>query len=295
MPASTRVRQHLRQNIYGLIAIFIALSGTAYAVDGPLAGQNKVGSADIIDGEVYGQDLRANAVGTGKVLDGSLTGFDVQNDSLSGADIASQSVGFTELDFNAVGTGEVINDSLTGQDIANESVGFTELGPNSVGGSELAEPSVNSAQVFDDGLTGTDVNEATLSPLDAHDGFSSGCDPNSTTYVPCGSVQFTVGQPMEVIAFWTYGFKGTSDDDPPFGSCRTTLDGSDVSGDIVGAMEDVHDGPVGGTPVVDVIPLAAGTHTLGLRCHEVIPSDFDYVVEQVRIGVIELGFDVGTN
>ena len=55
---SSRIADHIRRNVYGLIAIFIALSGTAYAVDGPLAGQNQVGSADIINGEVGSRRYR---------------------------------------------------------------------------------------------------------------------------------------------------------------------------------------------------------------------------------------------
>ena len=41
---SVRIAQHIRSNVVGYLALFVALSGTAYAIDGPLAGQNQVGS-----------------------------------------------------------------------------------------------------------------------------------------------------------------------------------------------------------------------------------------------------------
>jgi hypothetical protein len=86
--ASARVRDHIRSHVIGYVALFVALSGVAYANDGPLAGQNTVGSADIINGEVYNQDVQANAIGSGKVIDNSLTKDD----------LGPQSVGYTELD-----------------------------------------------------------------------------------------------------------------------------------------------------------------------------------------------------
>lgn len=50
---SARVGNHIRGHVVGYVALFVALSGVAYADDGPLAGQNTVGSADIINAEVY--------------------------------------------------------------------------------------------------------------------------------------------------------------------------------------------------------------------------------------------------
>jgi hypothetical protein len=48
--------------VVGYVAVFIALSGTAYAVDGPLPGVDQVGSEDIINGEVKAPELATNAI-----------------------------------------------------------------------------------------------------------------------------------------------------------------------------------------------------------------------------------------
>ena len=79
-PLSRRVADHLRRNVYGLIAIFIALSGTAAA----LPGRNTVDSADIKKGAVRKGDIRRNAVNGSKVISNSLTGADISEASLSG-------------------------------------------------------------------------------------------------------------------------------------------------------------------------------------------------------------------
>jgi hypothetical protein len=77
---SQRIADHLRRNVYGLIAIFIALSGTAAA----LPGKNTVNSGDIKKRAVRKSDIRANAVNGSKVINNSLKGADIDEDSLSG-------------------------------------------------------------------------------------------------------------------------------------------------------------------------------------------------------------------
>jgi hypothetical protein len=129
--ASAHVRTYIRQHHLGLIAIFIALSGTAYAVDGPLPGQNQVGSADIINGEVQTADIkdanlttadiRANAVTTGKIADSDVRGVDVQDNGLTGADVAdTNSLGGAEI--GGLSGPDITDDSLTGADVDDGSL-----------------------------------------------------------------------------------------------------------------------------------------------------------------------------
>jgi hypothetical protein len=98
-----RIRDHIRSNVVGYVALFIALSGTAYAVDGPLPGQNQVGSQDIINSEVKSEDiggaqvrnsdLSFGAVTTGKIATGGVQTLDVFNNTLTGADVNEASLG----------------------------------------------------------------------------------------------------------------------------------------------------------------------------------------------------------
>ena len=97
----------------GFLALFLVLTGgTAMAVDGSLPGQNTVGSADIINGEVTQNDLAGSSVGSVKIADqsvknndlglgasssntiadGGIEGVDVKDNTLKGADVDESSL-----------------------------------------------------------------------------------------------------------------------------------------------------------------------------------------------------------
>jgi hypothetical protein len=78
-----RIGQQLRSNVLGLVAIFIVLGGTAYAVNGSLSGRNTVGSADIINGQVKGHDIHMGAVQSSDVRNNDLTGRDIREATLN--------------------------------------------------------------------------------------------------------------------------------------------------------------------------------------------------------------------
>ena len=99
--------------VVAYLSLFLVLTGgTALAVDGSLAGQNTVGTLDIINAEVATADLAENAVGTTKIIDGQVKnqdlgagasntntiadngvfGVDVKDNTLNGIDIAEGSL-----------------------------------------------------------------------------------------------------------------------------------------------------------------------------------------------------------
>jgi hypothetical protein len=64
---SKRIREHLRSNVVGYVAIFLfAIAGTAYAA-------NTIGSEDIINGEVKSVDIGNNQVRSADVRDDAVT------------------------------------------------------------------------------------------------------------------------------------------------------------------------------------------------------------------------------
>jgi hypothetical protein len=73
MAAPTRVRAHIRSNVVGYVAVFIALSGSAVALPGK--------------GTVQSNDIKRNAVKAKHVKDGQLTGTDVAGGSLGAREI----------------------------------------------------------------------------------------------------------------------------------------------------------------------------------------------------------------
>lgn len=105
---SSRIRNHIRSNVVGYIALFLVLSGgTAQA----LTGSNTVFSDDITNRQVRTADINPRAVTTNRLAPNAVKTGRVADNSLSGADIA-----------NLTGA-DVIDDTLTGADIDEPSLG----------------------------------------------------------------------------------------------------------------------------------------------------------------------------
>ncbi len=75
---SRRVYEYVRQHHLALVAVFLALTGTAVA----LPGKNKVDSGDIKKGQVKSSDLARDSVSSPNVVDDTLTGADITEDTL---------------------------------------------------------------------------------------------------------------------------------------------------------------------------------------------------------------------
>jgi hypothetical protein len=101
------MRELIRSNILGLVAIFIALSGTAAALD----GHNTVRSDDIVNGQVRTADLADGAVTNPKLAANSVTGDNVADNSLTGADVNESSLDSSIIQSRVTGScsvGQVI-------------------------------------------------------------------------------------------------------------------------------------------------------------------------------------------
>jgi hypothetical protein len=133
-----RILSHVRSNLVAYIALFFALSGSAYAAGGLLISSN-----NIVDGQVFSAD----------VADEDLTGIDIQNGGLTGADVANGTL--TGLD--------VADGGLAGVDIANGSVTGADVAVNSLTGANVADGFLTGADVADNSLSGADIAEDTLS------------------------------------------------------------------------------------------------------------------------------------
>ena len=80
--------EYIRRNVLGVVAIFIALGGTAAA----LPGKNTVDSGDIKKGQVKTRSLGKAAVTGPKLAPDSVDGSKVADNSLTSADVDESSL-----------------------------------------------------------------------------------------------------------------------------------------------------------------------------------------------------------
>jgi hypothetical protein len=140
--ATTRIREHLRSNVVGYVALFcFAMVGTA----GALPGRNTVTSGDIQAGAVQSGDLERGAVTPRKIRarsirgqhfpDAVITSRMISESAFLAADIAraGKKLGGKSGDYhiasNAIQSDEVSLNTLTAADLAPGSAGASELGP----------------------------------------------------------------------------------------------------------------------------------------------------------------------
>ena len=108
MPFLKKLRSYVRQQHVGLLALFVALGGSAYAaatINSASVVDNSLTGADIrgrdaskgkpfTEGTITGADIRGSAAGPGrKAINGSITGVDIFDNALTGADILERSLG----------------------------------------------------------------------------------------------------------------------------------------------------------------------------------------------------------
>lgn len=120
------ISQHIRSNVVAYVALFLALTGTATALE----GKNSVKSKDIAKAAVTTPKLRGQSVTGAKIAPGAVTG----------AQLAGQAVGPGQLAPFAVGTGALAAGAVTADKIAAATItgaeldkGALALGPESFG------------------------------------------------------------------------------------------------------------------------------------------------------------------
>ena len=200
------ISDYLRNNVLGLMAIFLALSGVGYAVEtvnkkgaklkrnsvtSPTIKDGQVLSQDIGDGAVGADDIAAGAVGADELAAGSVDGSKVRDDSLTGADIAEGSLQIPASSVDTSGlqqrvsgnceVGESIRAIAADGTVTCQGAGGVPSGP--AGGDlngtypdpGLAGNSVGSAEVAPDSLTSADLGTGSVGTSEvATDSLTSG-------------------------------------------------------------------------------------------------------------------------
>ena len=138
---ANRVLVHVRRQWMGALALLIALTtGTAYAA-------NTVGSSDVINESLLGQDIKNGEV---KVAD------------IGQAAVATEEIANNQVKATDIGDGEVKS-----AEIANGQVQTADIGANHVRSSHVLDANLTGADLANNTLKGADIDEATLDVGDA--------------------------------------------------------------------------------------------------------------------------------
>jgi hypothetical protein len=125
---------YLRRQHAGLLALFLTLGGTSYAVatgsiDSREIRDAAVRSRDVRNNALVGRDVRNGAIGSQDVRDGRLTGADVANGGLAGVDVRDGSLGDADLGANSVSGDEIRGGSVESDEVRNGSLRAEDLTP----------------------------------------------------------------------------------------------------------------------------------------------------------------------
>ena len=186
-----RFASYLRRHHVGMLALFLALSGTAYAATLP---RNSVGTAQLKKNAVTAPKLKKNAVTSPKIKRNAVTGAKVKTDSLTGLDLNESSLGKVPS-AGAADTAGVANSLASGDVNANTVV--------TLGGGAITTLEAS----CDSGLKGISAGVRVLDPasqflvdlypvdLDTWGARveNSGADASATIFVICGAVNSVTG------------------------------------------------------------------------------------------------------
>ncbi len=120
--------------ILSIVALFVALGGSAYAVG---IGKNTVRSPQIVDGAVRTVDVRDSAVNAAKIAPDAVGNEELADNSVSSQQVVDETLTAQDLGPDSVTTSEVADQSLTSDDLGANSVGSSELQAAAVRSSEL--------------------------------------------------------------------------------------------------------------------------------------------------------------
>jgi hypothetical protein len=171
---------YLRRQHVGLLALFIALSGTSYAV-----AANSIGSRDIRNNSVTGRDVK----------NGSLLGKELRNGSVESKDLHDGTVNSDDLRDGGIAGIDIHHGTITAQHVRTDSLGDSELATDSVSSDEIRQNSVGTSEVKNGSLQSEDFDGGILASnaVARFDNFDVTNGATGIKAVNCGSGERALG------------------------------------------------------------------------------------------------------
>lgn len=189
MSVMPRFRRPSPALVIAVLALFVALGGTSYAVKS--LPKNSVSAKQLKKNAVTSKKIKSNAVTAKKIKKGSIDASKVKADSLTGAQINEATVNVGRLDYNSA---VVANPSLafSTDPVPTPTLGVVGCDPGlkAVGGGvKLEDPSatfsVGTQSVYDEGPRGNDGWQARVVNYDTDATGTVPVTHNFIVYVIC--------------------------------------------------------------------------------------------------------------
>lgn len=191
------MRKHLSfANVASMLALFIALGGSAYA------------AAQLPANSVGKSQIRSSAVGKSEAATGSIGRSEVRSSAIGTSEIASNGVGSSEVKTNAIGSKEIRDGKIDAADLspaAQAAMGVTfrtsatDQGAATGGNAKTVTRTAEGIYSVD---LGTDVSKCQLSATIG----GTGATPGFVTVVP--------GASTNLLTVNTFNDAATADDRP---------------------------------------------------------------------------------
>jgi trimeric autotransporter adhesin len=141
------VSKHLTfANAISCIALFVALSGAAYAAKTTLANK-AVKTKNLANGSVTALKLGNGSVTTLKLKNGAVTGPKIGPGAVGSTALAGGSVRSSQLGGGVVTEGKLKNGAVTEAKLFNSAVTNSKLGPNSVATGKIQDGAITSPKL----------------------------------------------------------------------------------------------------------------------------------------------------
>ena len=286
-----RIRNHLRSNVVGYIALFFVLTGgTAYALD----GSNTVFSDDIVNGEVKAADQGTDSVTSSRILDGQVHQADLGTDAVSSGKILDGQVHTADLGPASVVNGKIAPDAVTSDKIQDGQVNAPDISsapPFGSGGFNGDEKIIDGSIIGFFDIAPNTVAEGQISDSygSAGSGTDTSCFDDDGNGEVCASTTFFLADPGKVLLNASGQWR-TFSSPPDSMACVLQADGTNVGlAQSFGENGSNHtgtqaDGTMALTALTDT--LSAGNHTFQTFCTQT-DSDIDLLNNQITAARVD--------